>query len=941
MNYVQHSKYEEQTIYTIVDANDNGVKQVLLRGWDSNLRNSKAYNVTTGEFDPTYYKPLIEEYRAWIETPDAKTLVDWLFKFGITTKEETITRVVAELEEGNKNPLTEPSSVIYNMSVFAASTQKNILNIDSSNPLKKSSVIKFAEETATDSIEITAESFRTGGKVVQASGINCYLINRFRNLKRSLKLLNRTRKVPFNKDSFILNELSKDAAFRKTFSYFTMALDAFKDKEGKTNKEGEMTKRSEGEIEAIKIAEFQALRNKVRSYQTIGGKKIESKYANFLFMTTSDKPTVRGMTTKLFPIEIDTTGRPTVDTFHFLFDQLIRPEINRINQIHAFNEGKNDPNVAQPNSKDYLEAGKIFYFIPELNNADFIWSNKAAGKLDPFIADPNSDVYARVVNEYLKPQLIAEVDARVKLWKESGIGFSADGKFPFLDAKYMNNIVLPQAEGESLANYVNRKVRVAAIDMTMQYKVAYANQFGTFFSDPTNYFKGDLKYKTAWENAMSTWDNITKRLAGASAPRMEFQHPDKNIKYMFVTDPRTSSYNMDGVKDQSDKDKDSYNKQKEADAQEWITLSEKIGNMMANGDIKINGLGKHIREVIAREVAKDNFDYMDVLEDSIESKFGEDGLKEFKSFVYQPEKPVYYGTSIDSKTNLENVLYIKSSASTLIPNSCSPAMNKLRAIAEKNGVQRIVTSTTATKLGAVKDVLDPWVYTDGHVTDINEKLLDQDISTSTLTVSREGWGIQLEKQYDADSHEINKVSQAAKNFINGMLEIGGFEINGEFMDGDAVRDHFNRINKQIYESQYNALLKELDAVVDESGNILSIDVNKIRNMLIKEGIEKGYNIIELETFMLDPELSGITFAPNAGKIEPLLNSMVSNNVLKIKMFGKGLTLGAETMYVGDLSKSKIITTDSWTGRLLPSRVVKENTTDSLAMFKSSLEKVCD
>ena len=46
------------------------------------------------------------------------------------------------------------------------------------------------------------------------------------------------------------------------------------------------------------------------------------------------------------------------------------------------------------------------HFIPELNNADFIWSNKATGKLDPFIADPNSDVYARVVNEYLKPQLI-------------------------------------------------------------------------------------------------------------------------------------------------------------------------------------------------------------------------------------------------------------------------------------------------------------------------------------------------------------------------------------------------------------------------------------------------------------------------------------------------------------------------------------------------------
>ena len=82
---------------------------------------------------------------------------------------------------------------------------------------------------------------------------------------------------------------------------------------------------------------------------------------------------------------------------------------------------------------------------------------------------------------------------------------------------------------------------------------------------------------------------------------------------MFVTDPSTSSYNMDGVKDQSDKDQDSYNKQKEADAQEWITLSEKKGNRMANGDIKTSGQGKHIREVIAREVAKDNFDYMDAV----------------------------------------------------------------------------------------------------------------------------------------------------------------------------------------------------------------------------------------------------------------------------------------------------------------------------------------
>ena len=98
--------------------------------------------------------------------------------------------------------------------------------------------------------------------------------------------------------------------------------------------------------------------------------------------------------------------------------------------------------------------------------------------------------------------------------------------------------------------------------------------------------------------------------------------------------------------------------------------------------------------------------------------------------------------------------------------------------------------------------------------------------------------------------------------------------------------------------------------------------------------------MQLEAIQLDTTLQGLSFSPIAEMIEPLLKSIVESRVLKIRMFGKGFTLGSETLFSGDMTGKDIITTPSWEGFLQPSRVVKENKIISLAQWKDTLKKEC-
>ena len=208
-----------------------------------------------------------------------------------------------------------------------------------------------------------------------------------------------------------------------------------------------------------------------------------------------------------------------------------------------------------------------------------------------------------------------------------------------------------------------------------------------------------------------------------------------------------------------------------------------------------------------------------------------------------------------------------------------------------------------------------------------------DFSQSLLQLNRKGFRLQQKVPYDPSNATINKVTQASKNLFINMLDIPGFNVfwfkEGQDVTGMELQEEYHRIYGRLHKIEYDSLMKR----ITDGGTPDTLNRDELRKLLIEEARDRNYPVSDQEMLYLDKELNFIPFSPSSNKYESLLNSIVFNRIVKLEFQGKSYVLGSEEGFIekylseeeaaktitDKIKSGGIVTTKSWTGRLLPAR----------------------
>lgn len=901
---------------TVNNSNSNSIDASIRDGWDSLFNQSSLVEVrqdgnlivSIAEADK-----LLEQYNKWrkdIPSEAISEVKQWLKQFGIILDNKTWT----DLEEGNFKRNRKKfswqdqfKSGIFN--ILATQYLRDAKGKDALDnlPTKDGIVQDLSRLEGKYTLNFHSNSQREGVKTVYSYNTNKLVTD----TTRDFKLLNESKdadgnivytstlatdkyNVIFNSTSSWLNDMlvldtdgnpvkadngeyivDRDSAFFNNIEFFTMSLEALK-KQGQSSRDNrELNKLSAGEIELTKIG-LLAAQTKDKS----GNKK---RIINLLYPTTSDKTTVMGLTVPAADVTFDfETGDITQETIDLIYNQLVQPEIDRMELIYNLEKEGKKINLEE----NYTNGGKQFLFLPALNDIEGLFN--VDGTL-------NSDVgsYRSQINKIISQYVEQLVDEKLTIWENSGI---------IKNSK--ENIYIDKNFHDSFKVIADNRLKAVAGDMVVQYLIGNANTFQTYIGDPALFYK---------KNNRETFINVGKRLAGDIAPGEQGQGTKDGIyRQAFVKDRFVQSKVYKALEKILGEKAEAYKAIDSTDAQEYTTLLEDLYVKNMHGKIKMEGLYKKVHDIVTREIVdKENYNYLPQLKADLTKK----EFDYFRDLVLQPTKPVYVKNITDKELGIERRLYIKSSSFALSPLLTEGTeLEKLRIAMEKGGIARLAYDS-AVKVGNVAEPAELW--------DENGNMLE-DVTfddTNTMVIPRAGFRIQQEVPYDPLKEAINKVSQASKNLFINMMEVEGFSVpwykKGKKVKGKELNAEYIKLYKELFELQEKELFEELE--YDSKNNTLNVE--KLRDILKEEAIKRNYPIADLQSFDLDNELQFLAFSPSGQKFEALLNSIVTNRVIKMKFPGKSYVLGSEegfrTKAVEDLNlgEMSITFTKNWTGEL--------------------------
>jgi len=880
---------------------------------------------------------------------------------------------------------------------------------DRNNPLNQSAILKtLAFHQGKYSSNVVTNAFRDGKKSIYGFTAFKYITDRANELKNNKQFRDNLRELSFNGNSLWLsffNDFDQvdRINFQDIFNVSHLGLTAIKELGKKVYKDNSITAISDIDHEYLKIGLFEdSKQGKIG--ETYGSSKIGLRTARFLFPTMSDKSTMTVVKTLALELadkkhyEYNEKGEllPKRDILEILFDQLVLPEIKRINKVSNMKNGTD--------IKSYDKGAKMFLFLPKLNELKISVQGDEINLVD-ILTTPGTD-FNKVLIEENKEKILAEVqnyvtalvNEKLNVWQKNGyVSKNANDEFTnnLLDEKYFNDINDSSVTDKKTNISDTEKVKLAAFDFEINQMLANVNAFMTIIGDPALYYKvSNEGSKSYTQKSKETFDNVGKRLAAMIAPGSKLADSE-NEQYtqIFLDDRNSISENIDFITEVLDNktfDRQRYNeilskepntndpvkleefkrlqeaemkvfladypnskgyfKIQSTDAQEYTTwqehmhILEKLGRL---NDSTVDITPEEIRE------AKQMF------ANGLEIEKMSDKQKGILKKVLQPIKPVYTGQIFDKEQDVMRMVYIKTSSFPLIPQvtkglQLENLRNLMEAVQTKQGNFVRASYDSGNKVGAMAKPLSIFdkegKMKDFVAQDENGKVLkdedgkvvyntDEAIKAS-LPLNRKDFKIQLDVPYKSlkrDEDTISLGTQLTKIlFGNGMMNEQGFMFEGTSMVGSKLEQEFTKAFIELADLKKTQLFDELgiDPKTGQPKNIKET-FNKLQELLKNEAINRGYSkqdiaALELEISNVQSELMSfedvrfkmpLWLSSNSNRFESLLNAIVSNRLIKIKMSGNSYIAGSEEGFkfqtdLKGIDENRIVWTSKWNGQSL-------------------------
>ena len=363
------------------------------------------------------------------------------------------------------------------------------------------------------------------------------------------------------------------------------------------------------------------------------------------------------------------------------------------------------------------------------------------------------------------------------------------------------------------------------------------------------------------------------------------------------------------------------------DAQEYTTVTEHINILQRLGRITPE-------------------DEKAILNSLFENK---DLTKEQLSLVMQPIKPVHTGNYVNTELDVNRIIYVKSSAFPLIPQlTKATKLDNLRNALEKlEGVTGRFTRAsyqTANKVGSVVDenAINPLDVNDLEklYTGLNSQTKEFDsknIGVSVLVLDRNNFRIQQDVPFKSDKKKRDEVAMGTQIFKllfgDGVKQGTTFNFKGLEKTGEELYEIYNSSFAKIVDAKKRELFRDLG--LDPQGKIIDekMFVTSLQEVLEKEAIDRGYSIKSIRGLKMDSLISAATGAtyfefktplwlsPDSNRYESLLNSIITNRIMKHKMPGSGYVAGSEHGFqfkedLSELNENRTIFFDGWNGKEL-------------------------
>lgn len=504
---------------------------------------------------------------------------------------------------------------------------------------------------------------------------------------------------------------------------------------------------------------------------------------------------------------------------------------------------------------------KAFYVFPFLNDVKELYTENGELLFD--------EGRLKIAKEALLNHLQFVIQDQITEWKKYEI---IKNDKPIVDVNYNKNL---------------QGVENPSLKLATEYVVAnYIGNFeylALFAGDPALAGKKDVN---------TTLDNFFKRLKKDISPYSIGNHKKGTYTSATLEDVKESidedtkdNWRKAGV---SEEDIKKYEKIDIADGAEYVLLEESLAILYGEGKITDKQY-----ETIIEKLDKD----IDLSDSEL-------------LLIAKPAKPIQTGSNfvkLAEDIQFENVNLIKTAAFTLVPQLIKGSqLEAIHKFMKESDIDRFPMKS-GSKEGTKKtiklsDILDSKKREQLLSAINNGETREQYINE----LPREYMGTQQETPYDANKTHILEGSQIAKLILEGLSATG---VNGA--TNTKIINSIHSYHNQLMDLRYTEYLEEMGI---ENGKITNF--KKLYDRLISyiNDNEKQFSPNDLQYLKLNKEGTGFEINPyltnQPKKIESLLTSMVTNDVIKQKLPGFSGVLGSSLGMFNQYEQTKTIKNDT-------------------------------